>query len=83
MLDSARADDLERFEATTGSDHLDLEDAEAWLRVIGEARLAVAARIGIETEGWEETRGDSFEAAVLHLLGHLQEALVEVLAGRL
>jgi hypothetical protein len=83
MLESARAEDLDRFEATAGADHLDAEQAEAWLRVIGEARLAVAARIGIDTEGWEEERQGTFESAVLHLLGHLQESLVAALAERL
>jgi len=85
MLDDARAADLERLEETLEDDLLDPADAECWMRAIGEARLAVAARLGIEEDGWEEQAGDGelVEATVLRVLGYLQDALVAALTERL
>ena len=45
---------MDRFEETIEDDRLDLDDAECWMRAIGEARLKVAARLGIEEDGWED-----------------------------
>ncbi len=57
------------------------EDAQIWMRVIGDARLALAARMGIEDEAWEEDRSlaESSEGAMLHYLGYVQDALVRLL----
>ena len=57
------------------------ETLEAFMRVIGDARLALANLLGIEADGWEsetDMRSDS-ELALLGWLGHLQDAAVEVL----
>jgi len=85
MLDDARAADLERLEETLEDDLLDPADAECWMRAIGEARLAVAARLGIEEDGWEEQAvdGELVEATVLRVLGYLQDALVAALTEHL
>ncbi len=54
---------------------------EAFMRVIGEARLVLADRLGIEDDGWEaemDIRSDP-ELALMAWLGSLQEAAVGVL----
>lgn len=80
-LDDLRADDRRRFTVGLGADRLDVEQAEAWLRVIGEARLVLAAGLGVEHDGWEEEAnpGESPEWALLSYLGYLQDRLVSVL----
>ena len=85
MLETAQTADRDRFEATIEDEHLSTEDAEAWLRAIGEARLRVAARLGIEEDGWEEepVEAELVEMTVLRVLGYLQESLGEVLGERL
>ena len=85
MLEHAQAGDRDRFESTIEDEILQPEDAEAWLRAIGEARLAVAARLGIEEYGWESegADGDLVEMTVLKVLGYLQEGLVAVLSERI
>jgi hypothetical protein len=85
MLESAQASDRDRFEATIDEDLLSPDDAESWLRSIGEARLRVAARLGIEEDGWEEEplEAELVEMTVLRVLGYLQEALVAVLSERM
>ncbi len=56
IVEGRRAD-RSAFELTVDQarDGVTLSDgeAEAWLRVIGEGRLALAARAGFEEEGWE------------------------------
>lgn len=79
-LDTARGEDRAVMTATLDSKILDEEAAMAWMRVIGDARIALAHRLGIEDDGWEETRDPSDpEAALLMYLGYLQDALVRVL----
>lgn len=82
MLDQARAADRDLLAAGADAASIGFEEAEAWLRVIGEARLLLAARLGIEEEGWlEQTDRDGpIELDVLRLLGYLQEELVETLS---
>jgi hypothetical protein len=51
------------------------------MRVVGEARIVLAGRLGIEEDGWEETASiEDPEVAMLHYLGYLQESLVEALS---
>jgi hypothetical protein len=85
MLASAVDGDRDRLEESIEDDLLDLETAESWMRAIGEARLKVAARLGIERDGWESHAGDGelVEMTVLRVLGFLQEGLVEVLSERI
>ena len=42
---------IDRIESTGGS--LSADEAEGWLTVLGDARLALAARIGVTDPGWE------------------------------
>ncbi len=65
--------------AVTGSAVLSPEQAESWLLVLGEARLTLAARLGIETEGWGEEDSPEPAMALLHYLSWLQGALTEAL----
>ena len=85
MLDEARFADRDRLNETLEESSLSLEDAEAWMRVIGDARLLLAARIGIEEDGWgeEPVEGEPVEMSVLRLLGFLQDSLVVELMGAL
>ena len=52
------------------------------MRVIGEARLVLASRMGITDDGWEAEleRGNDPELALLGWLGYLQDAAVETLS---
>jgi hypothetical protein len=61
------------------------DDAQMWLRVLGDARLTLAARMGIDEEGWEDDRSltDSRDGAMLRYLSYLQDALIQVLSAAL
>lgn len=74
---SAFAEVLEA--AAAGSAVLSLEQAESWLLVLGEARLTLAARMGIEAEGWGEEDSPEPAMAMLHYLSWLQASLTDVL----
>lgn len=82
-LEGGRAADLAQVRGLLASDEpivLDSEDAVAWLRALNLLRLALAERLGIERDGWE----DQYTAqqhrrsplATLHLLSWVQEELV-------
>ena len=80
-LDEARAADRAAFVRTIAATRLTDDEAEAWMRVIGEARLALAARIGIRDDGWESATGpgDPPELLLVGYLGGIQDELVRVL----
>ena len=79
-LDSLRSADREAFRAAVEAESLEPEQAEAMMRVIGEARIVLAQRLGLEDDGWEETASvEDPEVAMLHYLGYLQDGLVEAL----
>lgn len=84
-LEDARSTDRERFVATVDADRLSSADAEAWVRVLGDARLVLAARKGIvrAEDGWEERVADDPELGMLAYLGFLQGSVVDALAGSL
>ena len=73
--------------ASDGPVNLTTAEAESWLMVINEARLALAARLGIEEEGWGETTDDrSPPAPAMVLLVYLtgvQDDLIEALGDQL
>ena len=73
---------LKRLPAAGGL--LTYEEAEGWLTVLGDSRLALAARLGITKPGWEDA-GDSGDPAhaALGFLSYLQGQLVDELMGRL
>ena len=81
-LDSLRRADRDAFAANLDGQLIPLETAEAWLRVIGEARIALAVRLGIEEDGWQEEADPTSnpDMALLTYLGYLQESLVDVLS---
>lgn len=84
MLEEARTADRVAVRATLAAPMLTGDEAEAWLRVIGEARLFLAGRAGVEEDGWEDAGappGKSAEWALLHGLGYLQDRLVAALDG--
>lgn len=76
-LQSARRADRAIFEKAVGSDDpvtLSEEEADAMLRVLNEARLALGARFGIDVEAdHDELSEDSRQ--VLDYLGWIQEEL--------
>lgn len=86
MIDAERAEDLRRFAAeledVVAGTPLDAASAEAWMRVISTARLILGARIGIESDGWEQVADPEQDprVAMLWVLGRLQTDLVSVLS---
>ena len=73
--------------ARDGPVKLTTAEGESWLTVINEARLALAARLGIEEEGWGETRDvGSPPAPAMVLLVYLtgiQDDLIQALGDHL
>lgn len=80
LLDQERKRDANRFTASLRADELDDDEAMAWVRLIGEARLILAARLGITDSGWEaDEEVDTPEVAMLHYLGWLQDGLIRLI----
>lgn len=84
-LDQVRTYDRELFEATldlTSSDlRLSFDEAEAWVRLIGDARLIVAARAGVARDAeLPEPSGSTPEITLVHYLGMIQDDLVNALS---
>lgn len=82
-LDSQRQADREALASSAKRERISIEEAEGWLRVIGEARLALAARAGITEDGWQAGRLPEPMGTALHLLSALQDELVGVLSEAL
>jgi hypothetical protein len=87
-MEQSRAADRSAFgitaEQASGGVTLSTPEAEAWLRVLGEARLVLAARAGIASDGWEDELPEADPSiALLHYLGWVQQSLAEVLEGQL
>lgn len=82
MADTREAD-RERFRRSLGrlaeNSGLDRDEAESWLIVVGDARLALAARLGITEPGWEEGGMDDPERIALGFLSYLQAQLTDAL----
>jgi hypothetical protein len=83
-LTQSRAADRSAFaltvEQATRGVVLSPGESEAWLRVLGEARLVLASRCGILEDGWEDALPeDDPPVALLHYLGWLQQSLTETL----
>jgi hypothetical protein len=80
-LEADREADRRRFTVSLDRGTLGPEDAAAWLRVLGEARLALAARLGVAETGWEQAR-PSPGLALLHLFGSVQDEMATLLLDR-
>lgn len=79
----ARSADRARFVATLTSARLDAGDAAAWLRVIGEARIVLAARKGLFNSGLEDPNVSDPEVALVVFLGHLQDELATAMMSNM
>lgn len=76
-----RNDDRERFgemlkTASRGTCVLSPDEAAIWARVLGEARIVLAARKGLFDSGLPTEAPSDPEIALVMLLGYLQEELV-------
>ena len=79
-LEDLRRADRSVFDAVVAGDEVAPETVEAFMRVIGEARLVLAARLGVEDDGWEYDAPDDPEMAMLGWLGWLQDAAIAALS---
>lgn len=83
-LEAGRRADRTVFEKTVSTDPpvvLTVDDADAVLRVLNEARLTLGARLGIDVESDHDTLPES-SRQVMDYLGWIQEELtVELLRG--
>ncbi|MGH7641875.1 MAG: DUF2017 family protein [Candidatus Dormibacteria bacterium] len=87
-LADSRAADLAQVRELLESEErilLSTEGAMAWLRALNLLRLALAERLGITADGWEEEHTLQEHRrpplATLHLLSWIQEGLVEALSA--
>ena len=79
-LEADRAADRARFAASLQRGTLGPEDAGAWLRVLSEARLALAARLGLDAEGGTGPPARAGAAvSLVHLFGCVQDELAGLL----
>jgi hypothetical protein len=83
QLADTRAADRVAFLATLDNAVLSPDEAETWLTVLGDSRLALAARLGITEPGWEVVDEEDPERIALGFLSFLQDQLVDVLVDRL
>ncbi len=86
-LDESRREDRAAFlrvvDAAAGAKRgtvVSVAEAEALLRVLVEARLVLAARMGVEVESDYE-RLDDAQTEALEVLGHLQLLLIDELSS--
>jgi len=78
-LEADRAADRQRFASSLQRGTLGPEDAASWLRVLSEARLALAARLGLDRERGPGLPARGGAAALAHLFGCVQDELVGLL----
>lgn len=84
-LEAARRADRAVYRRTVSADEpllLDEEEANAVLRVLNEARLALGARLGIDTESDHDELAEE-SRQVMDYLGWILEELTGALMGRL
>lgn len=87
-LADSRAADLAQVRGVLKSDQrilLSSNEAMAWLRALNLLRLALAERLGITSDGWEDEFSPQEHRrpplATLHLLSWVQEELLEALSA--
>jgi hypothetical protein len=75
---------LATLESSAGAEHLDNEQADAWMRALNEVRLVIGMRLDVTEEGDERpTSGDDPRLptfAAYDYLSMLQSELIEALA---
>ncbi len=83
-LDAGRRHDRQAYatvleRASQGSTVVNVEEVFSVLRVLDEARLVMASRLGIDSDDWQAPSdlADAPELHLYHLLGWLQDALIE------
>ncbi len=82
-LESSLLQALEVLEATADADHLERDEADAWLRALNQARLVLGVRLAISEDGAErpreatDPRAGAF--ATYDYLSLLQEELLDAL----
>ena len=81
MRDADRQVFRESLESYAKGQVISLDMAEAWLTVIGDARLVLAARAGFNDSGWETQT--SATGPVVATLGFVQASLVRELSRAL
>ena len=69
--------------ARGGAVTLSDDEAGSWLTVLNEARLVLAARLGIEEEGWGEKAPMTPSLAFLLYLTEVQDDLINVLGRQI
>ncbi|MFH1331555.1 MAG: DUF2017 family protein [Actinomycetota bacterium] len=77
-LQADRGADRRRYAASLERGTLGAEDAAAWLRVLAEARLSLAERLGVATVGCEDA-SPSPGLALLALFGSVADELAATL----
>ncbi len=79
-LDGLRRLDRKGFDRVVEGEFVPVEDVESFMRVVGEARIVLAGRLGIAEDGWEEEADPTSDPrlAMLGWLGYLQDAAVRV-----
>lgn len=62
---------------------LDEDQAASWMRVVGDARLVLAARLEIDDDTWETATPSDPQMIMVHYLTHIQSGLIEALSALL
>lgn len=83
-LEEVRTEDRSTFASTLGKsiEGVDLteDQAASWMRVVGDGRLVLAARLGIEDDRWEHESPSDPQMLMVHYLTHLQSELIDALS---
>jgi hypothetical protein len=83
QLDAGRKSALAKLADTAGQDVLSVEEADAWLRALNDARLVLGTQLDIaEDFDWDRVQGHPHEPelAVYAYLSWIQEQLVAAVA---
>lgn len=86
-IDQRRREDRELFgttlsQAVEGTE-LDAEQAEAWMRVVGDARLMLATRLGVTRNEQLNDPATSPQEHLLHYLTYIQSQLIDAIGDLL
>lgn len=79
LLEADRAADRQRFASSLQRGTLGPEDAASWLRVLAEARLALAARLGLDREDGARPPAWGDAVVLVDLFGCVADELVGLL----